>query len=36
MLKNNMRKSLETFQSEWYELRSKGQEIVGDGDFPDI
>jgi len=36
MLKNNMLRTLEIFQSEWYELRTKGIEINGENDFPDM
>jgi len=36
LLKNSMSKSLEIFQSEWYELKAKGTEIVDDGEFRDM
>lgn len=31
-----MTKSLEIFQSEWYELKAKGKEIIDDGEFRDM
>jgi len=36
LLKNSMNKSLEIFQSEWYELKAKGTEIADDGEFRDM